>query len=181
VSQDLPPIRTTSSLRRAEPSVASHPLYPLALLAPLFAWVATAAFAHARRRARERSAAGGPKQALRNAQARLQDARMALGKRDEKTFHAQLAASIVAALEARLGVPVTGLTQAQLRATLAHYGMRDELANVLLSTLSHCDFARFSSAAVSDEDMRRLLDQVVARWDELARFEPDAHTERQRS
>ena len=127
----------------------------------------------ARWRACAHAAAGGAEQiALKNAQKRLDAAQNALNNQDAKRFHAEISAALSAALEARLGENVTGLTQHQLQRFLKERGMPPVLTAQLSQVLAHCDFARFSSASVSAADMQHLHTQAERLWSEVASFEP---------
>lgn len=168
-----PPLRTHTALARAKAPIADNALYPalLALFPVLWLLISFGPGALARLRAR---GSGGPEQiALKNAQRRLDDAQKALKNQDAKRFHADVAAALNAALEARLGENVTGLTQHQLRNILAERGMPAQLTQSLGEVLAQCDFARFSSATVSEADMQRLLAQAERLWSEVASFAPD--------
>lgn len=167
-----PPLRTQTELARKQTPVASHAYYPILLLVfpALWLFVAFGPSTLARLRAR---GSGGPEQvALKNAQRRLDEAQKALKEQDAKRFHADVAAALNAALEARLGENVTGLTQHQLRRILTERGMPTQLTNELGEVLAQCDFARFSSAHVSAVDMQRLLAQAERLWSEVASFAP---------
>ncbi|HTU59041.1 MAG TPA: hypothetical protein VMF89_11420, partial [Polyangiales bacterium] len=110
--------------------------------------------------------------ALKNSQKRLDLAQKALNGQDAKRFHAEIAAALSAALEARLGENVTGLTQPQLQRLLKERGMPPLLTAQLSHVLTHCDFARFSSASVSSADMQHLQTQAERLWSEVASFQP---------
>ena len=167
-----PPLRTHSAFARAEPTFASQAFYPWLLLAFPLLWVFIALGPSVLSQLRARGSGGAEQLALKNAQRRLHDAQKALQSQDAKRFHADLAAALSAALEARLGENVTGLTQHQLRGILSERGMPAALSLELGEVLSQCDFARFSSAQVSVADMQRLLSQAERLWASVASFEP---------
>jgi hypothetical protein len=172
-SQAWPPLRTQTALARKTEPLASHAFYPVALaLFPLL-WIGVAFGPSTVARLRARGAGGADQIALKNAQRRLGDAHKALSAQDPKRFHADVAAALYTALEARLGENVTGLSQYQLRNVLAERGMPAQLTAQLVEVLAQCDFARFSSANVSAADMQRLLSQAEALWSEVASFTPD--------
>ena len=79
---------------------------------------------------------------------------------------------VLGLLAARLHEPVTGLTQTELRALLAERGLPDDLGKRILNVLSECDFARFSSSAVSESEMHHRLALVENFWPDLASFSP---------
>jgi len=168
-----PPLRTHTELARARTPIASQAYYPILLLLFPVLWVFVAFGPSTLARLRARGAGGAEQIALKNAQRRLDDAQKALKNQDAKRFHADLAAALNAALEARLGENVTGLTQHQLRRILAERGMPAQLTHQLGEVLAQCDFARFSSASVSEADMQRLLAQAERLWSEVASFAPE--------
>jgi hypothetical protein len=75
-------------------------------------------------------------------------------------------------LEARLGEPTGGLTYDQLRSHLRTRGMDDDLAQRLTDELEGGDFARFSAAGVSSDEMSRCVQRTEALLDRLERFQP---------
>lgn len=167
-----PPLRTRTELARAKPPLASHTFYPILLLVFPALWLLVTFGPSSLARLRARGSGGAEQIALKNAQRRLDDAQKALKNQDPKRFHADVAAALNAALEARLGENVTGLTQHQLRSILAERGMPAQLTQQLGEVLAQCDFARFSSASVSEPDMQRLLVQAERLWSEVASFTP---------
>jgi hypothetical protein len=168
-----PTIRPTAELARARKPFASRAFYPFALaVLPLF-WLG-AVIAPRLRRLRTNDAADADRRAIAQAEKRLANAKAALDARDARKFHAELAASLLGLLAARLHEPVTGLTQTELRALFARRGLPDALGARVLAVLSDCDFARFSSSAVSDADMQARLAQVENVWPQLAAFSPQA-------
>jgi len=170
---EWPPLRTRTELARPKPALASHTYYPILLLVFPLLWLFVAFGPSTLARLRARGSGGAEQIALKNAQRRLGDAQKALKNQDGKRFHADVAAALNAALEARLGENVTGLTQHQLRNILVERGMPSQLTLQLGEVLAQCDFARFSSASVSEPDMQRLLAQAEQLWSEVASFAPD--------
>jgi hypothetical protein len=168
-----PPLRTRTELARPKPALASHAYYPILLLIFPLLWLFVAFGPSTVARLRARGSGGAEQIALKNAQRRLGDAQKALKNQDGKRFHADVAAALNAAVEARLGENVTGLTQHQLRSILGERGMPAQLTHQLGEVLAQCDFARFSSASVSEPDMQRLLAQAEQLWSEVASFTPD--------
>jgi hypothetical protein len=167
-----PPLRTHTALARTQAPFASHSYYPFLLLVFPLLWVFVVFGPSTLARLRARGSGGAEQVALKNAQRRLDDAQKALKDEDAKRFHADVSAALSAALEARLGENVAGLTQHQLRGILAERGMPVQLTHQLSEVLAQCDFARFSSANVSAADMQRLLAQAERLWSEVASFEP---------
>jgi hypothetical protein len=169
-----PPLRVHTELARRTTPIASYLYYPLLLALWPLLWLGVSFGPRTLARLRARGA-GGPEQiALRNAQRRLVEARTALEGRDGKRFHAEVAAALNAALEARLGENVSGLTQNHLRARLAQLGMPERLTAQVCDLMAQCDFARFSSASVGPTDMQHVLAKAEQVWSEIASFSPRA-------
>jgi hypothetical protein len=156
--QDVwPPARQHSELARPQKPLASHGLYAwLLLLWPLL-WLASVLGPIAVARWQARGYETHEKRAMRAARERLHAAERALTAQDPRRFHADIAAGLNIALEARVGEPVSGLTQNALRAKLIEHGLPDALGQAVCEVLAQCDFARFSSASVNEVDMRALL------------------------
>lgn len=168
--ESWPPLRANSALSRAGSKVADHAFYTLLLLLFPVLWLSVSFGPTALARLRDRGR-GGPEQiALQKARDRLVAAEKALASQDPKRFHAEIAAALNATLEVRLGENVSGLTQNQLRSRLAELGMSEQLTGQVCGVLSHCDFARFSSASVSAADMQRLLAQAETLQSQVADF-----------
>jgi len=166
-----PPIRPMAELTRARTPIASRMFYPFALAVLPLLWLG-AVIAPSLRRLRSNDAIDADRLAIAQAEKRLASAKAALGARDARKFHFELAGSLLGLLAARLHEPVTGLTQPELRALFARRGVPDALGSRVLTVLSECDFARFSSSAVSEADMQARLAQVENVWPELATFSP---------
>lgn len=166
-----PPIRPTSELARARTPIASRTFYPLALAVLPLIWLG-AVFAPSLRRLRSSGATDPDRLALARADKRLASAKEALRAHDARKFHAELAAALLGLLAARLHEPVTGLTQTELRALFARRGLPDALGTRVLNVLSGCDFARFSSSAVTEADVQQRLAQVENLWPQLTAFAP---------
>jgi hypothetical protein len=159
---------------RAETPLASHAFYPWALcFAPLL-WLSTLLVPRAWTSIRARGGESSERTALRDARKRMSGAESALAAHDPKRFHADVASALSTTLEARLGEPISGLTLGELKQTLRERGMDEQLSSALCDVLAQCDFARFSSAAVSDADMQGLLAQAQHLWSDVAAFSPAA-------
>jgi hypothetical protein len=169
-----PPARQHSELARPQKSLASHAVYPLVLLLWPLLWLASVLGPIALARFRARGYETHEKRALRAARERLHAAEQALSAQDPRRFHADIAAGLTIALEARVGEPVSGLTQSALRAKLIEHALPDALGQTVCEVLAQCDFARFSSASVSEADMRTLLIRAQRLTSELSGKDPMA-------
>ncbi|HKU37906.1 MAG TPA: BatD family protein, partial [Polyangiales bacterium] len=168
-----PTIRPQSELRRAHTPLASLAFYPYALaLLPLI-WLGSV-IAPSLRRMRRDDAQEAQRKAVQQAEKRLAGAREALAAHDVRRFHSELAGSLLALLATRLHEPVSALTQTELRALLDRRGLPKAQIDRLLGVLADCDFARFSSSAVSTGDMQQRLAQTEILWPQLAAFSPRA-------
>jgi hypothetical protein len=167
-----PPVRSHSELSRPETPLAARSFYPLALLALPLCWLATLLLPAAWARVRARGGESVERAALRDARRRLAAAEGALAAQDARRFHADIASALQTTLEARLGEPVSGLTQNALRSHLVERGMPEQLSAALCELLAQCDFARFSSASVSEADMQGLLARAEHLWSDVAAFSP---------
>lgn len=167
-----PPPRPHSELARPETPLAARSFYPLALLVWPLLWLASLLLPLAWTQLRARGGESVERAALRHARKRLAAAEGALAAQDARRFHADVANALQTTLEARLGEPVSGLTQTELGRRLVERGMPEKLSAALCELLAQCDFARFSSAAVSEADMQGLLARAEHVWSDVAAFSP---------
>jgi hypothetical protein len=92
----------------------------------------------------------------------IDSARSALRANDPRTFYDRIVASLVHALDARLGTPVSGLPHTELRGKLRAAGFDEDLEQRVINELEGADFARFSASGVSEEEMDRCLQRTCA-------------------
>ena len=177
-SETWPPLHAQSALSRGQTPLSAHGFYPLLLLLWPLLWLGVSYGPSSLARWRARGQGTAEQMALRSAHQKLKHAR-SLGTRaqDPRVFHAEVAAALNTALEARIGVNVSGFTQVQLRRRLAELGIPDKLGADVCEVLSQCDFARFSSAAVNADEMQRLLARAEHIWEELARVDAEPRKE----
>lgn len=179
LAQRLPPVRTTSLLRRRGPSLADQPAYPwlLGAMPAAYAFVTLAQLL--RRRGRSKGADDSPSRSNRRARARLAEAR-ALGKKgDARAFYTEIAAALNAMIEARLGEPIGGYTLAELRAHLAARGMPIDLVERVVEELEGADFARFSASGAANEEISHCLERAQALMERIERVELRASAEKE--
>lgn len=163
------PVRRSSELLRATGPVSSGALFwALVALGPigflLFFGV---------RRLRRRAAADPSKVRAKDAKRRLGAARDLLGEDEAPAFYAEVARALGAAIEARIGEPIGGMTRIELRSALRGRGMDDALILALDEELESCDFARFSSASAGRAEREACLARVQGLLLQLDRFVPD--------
>lgn len=160
------PIRRESALSRHTPAISAAPWYlgvfaffPLALFG---VWVV------GRWRARPVDTA---KADARRAKQRLDEAERLSKAGESRAFYAEIARALETSLGARLGEAVTGLTHGQLRTILRRGGMDDDLERQILEELEACDFARFSSAGSSQDEMKACLGRARTLLKQIDQFE----------
>ena len=74
----------------------------------------------------------------------------------------ELARTLRQYVQDRLGVGLTGLTNAQIHEALAEKGLSSEVGDQLIQQLERCDFARFAPSAAGDSNTREALQQADA-------------------
>lgn len=163
------PVRRSSELARVTPPTSDGLLFWLLVgLGPL-----GFALFFGIRRLRRRAAADPAKVRAKDAKRRLGAARELMGDDQAAAFYAEVARALGAAVEARIGEPVGGMTRMELRSALRRRGMDDELILALDEELESCDFARFSSASAGQTEREACLGRVQQLLAQLDRFVPD--------
>ncbi|MCD6497459.1 MAG: protein BatD [Deltaproteobacteria bacterium] len=104
--------------------------------------------------------AGRRRKVLGRARRRLRAARQKLQEDDAAGFFGEVARVIEEVLSEKLSRPVSGMTSDELRKTMTQAGLDDDLIERVLRELGDCDFARFSPAAASRQEMERAFDRV---------------------
>ncbi|MFW5877262.1 MAG: BatD family protein [Myxococcota bacterium] len=163
------PLRADRMPRRAEEPLSVQPWYPAALAVPPLAWLAMLGGVGIRRRVRARGEARASARSLRRS---LREARGLAEAGDARGFYAAIAHALTGALASRLDEPVGGFTHGELRRELLERGMEPALAGELVDELEGCDYARFSAAGVTQDEMQRCLDRSAALLDRLEGFRP---------
>ncbi len=174
---ELAPVHPRSDLRRARPPVSAAPWYRWALAAPPLLWIGVllggALLARLRRRGATASADGH----VRAARKRLRAAHALEAEGDARRFYAEVAGALSQALESQLDGPASGLTHGELRRALDARGVPDDLGRRIIEELESCDFARFSAAGSSKDEMERCRQRVEAILDRLQAQRPVAARE----
>ena len=171
-TEQLGPVRTRSDFERHHGRVVSTPWFLAALALPPLAWVSLLLVAFARRRAAQRESAQGSQRAIKGARKRLARAVSHADSGDARAFYSEIFRVLAAVLEARLGAPVGGFTHHELRRHLVERGMDADLAFRTVDELEGLEFARFSAAGVSREEMTACTQRVAALIERLERFTP---------
>ena len=151
------PIRMYSALTRGEPPVRERSWFPWLLGFPPTLFVLVVLGVRTARRRAQRSAMPGAVQ-----RQLVRGARDALRGNDPRSFYDRIVASITHALDSRLGEPVGGLPQAELRTRLTTAGFDEDLVERVIDELEGADFARFAASGVSRDEMERCLQRTTA-------------------
>ena len=151
------PIRMYSALTRGATPIRARAWFGWGLAFPPIAFVlVVAGTLIARRREQRSTTAGAVQRKLRRA------ARAALDAGEPRAFYDGIVASIIHALDVRLGEPVGGLAHSELRARLVEAGLDDDLVQRVINELEGADFARFAASGVDKDEMGRCLDRADA-------------------
>ena len=106
------------------------------------------------------------------ARRRLDQAEKQAASGDARAFYGAVAATLKAAIESKIDEAVGGLTHDAMRRELRQRGMSEEFVRKLIEELEACDFARFSSAGASRDEMDRTLGRARGLLGELDAFRP---------
>jgi len=151
------PIRMYSALTRGEIPVRDRTWFAWLLGLPPFVFLLfLLGTALTRRSARRGATAAAVQHRL------IDSARSALRANDPRSFYDRIVASLVHALDVRLGEPVSGLPHTELRGKLRATGFDEDLEQRVINELEGADFARFSASGVSEEEMDRCLQRTSA-------------------
>ncbi len=168
------PIRNQSELNRGEvTALSSRSWFPFALAFPPLLWLGLLVFRAQRKRIAARPV-DEVKRAQKAAQRRLSEARAHAKSGDSPAFYGEIAKAIESVLEGRLGEAVGGITHTSLAKELSARGMEGELVKRIIDELESCDFARFSAAGGSSEEMERCLGRTKALLSRVDKFQPIA-------
>jgi len=151
------PISMYSALRRGELPVRSRGWFGWLVAVPpaAFALFVLGAALGRRRERRSTAAPAVQRKLLRSAQA-------ALHGDEPRAFYDRIVASITHALDARLGEPIGGLSQTELRNRLAQQGFDQDLTERVINELEGADFARFAASGIDEDEMERCLRRTAA-------------------
>jgi hypothetical protein len=92
---------------------------------------------------------------------RLRTAERHLDGKNISSFFIEIDRVLRDFLTGKLGSSVAGLAHDELRATMVHAGLTEELVAKVIDELEECDRARFAPGDVSEQDMRSLLDRAA--------------------
>ncbi|MBC7170776.1 MAG: protein BatD, partial [Polyangiaceae bacterium] len=168
----LGPVHPRTELRRARPPVSAAPWYRWALAAPPLLWILVLIGGTMLSRARKKRVGRPTDGHIRSARKRVRAAEALEKSGDARAFYTEISGALAQALESQLDGPATGLTHAELRRSLEARGMPDDLGARIIEELESCDFARFSAAGASTDEMERCRQRVEALFDRLQSLRP---------
>ena len=145
----LRPLRYAAHFEPLRERAWTAPLLYPALIGPPFAWAALGLVGLVRgRRSRDDPASAARKKA-KAARARLAQAETLRTRGDTAGFYSEVERALLAFLEAKLGVPLAGLTREALQARLAAKGIAPDVQGQVARVLDACDLGRFAPGAVA--------------------------------
>jgi hypothetical protein len=173
---DFGTVRTASDLDRASTPISRSIVYVALLAVPFFVWIGFIGFGAVRRRSELAKQRGSKDHAVKTAKKRLRGAQEHATRGDAKAFYGEIHKVLGEVLEARLGAPIGGYTHAELRRYLRERGMGDELSERVVDEMEGSEFARFSAAGASPQEIAKCADRVGMLIDQVERFSP-SHAE----
>ena len=132
-----------------------------ALLAPIGAWLALALVGLVRTRLSHEDEVNLKKKRARAARRRLSAAEKLKKTGDQVQFYAEVEKALVQFLEAKLSLPVVGLTRDALAARMSEADVPEKCRAQVLLVLDDCDVARFAPGGAQPE-RERVLDDAEA-------------------
>ncbi|MBN1206773.1 MAG: protein BatD [Myxococcaceae bacterium] len=132
-----------------------------ALLAPVGLLFGAMVVGQVRGRLFAQTEAGRKRQQAKAARKRLAAAEKRVGEGSTSAFYAEVEKAVMGFLEARLQIPVVGLTREALGEKMAAAGVAPERRSKVLFVLEACDMGRFGGGAELSE-RNRILDQAEA-------------------
>jgi hypothetical protein len=169
---DFGTVRTRSELDRPSAPVDRSLVYVLLLAVPFATWVGFVGFGWMRRRSARAKELGAKDNAVRTARKRLRGAQDYAQRGDANAFYGEIRKVLGEVLEARLGSPIGGYTHAELRRHLRERGMAEELSERVVDEIEGSEFARFSAAGASPQEIAKCADRVGMLIDQVERFAP---------
>jgi hypothetical protein len=158
------PIRMYSELSRSQVPVRDRTWFMWSLAIPPLAFMGLIfGVGVARRRESRATTSGAIQRKL------LRGAREALETNDARSFYDRIVSSITHALDSKLGEPVGGLPQSELRSRLESAGFDTDLIDRIVNELEGADFARFAASGANHEEMERCLQRTSAIVDRVER------------
>ena len=138
-----------------------------ALVAPLGAWLALALVGFVRGRLSHEDEASRKSKRIREARRRLSAAEKLRNSGRSAELYTEVEKALLQFLEAKLNVPVVGLTRDALEARMRTAGVSEQCRTQILRALEACEVARFAPGASTPAQERVLEDAQTAmeRWE----------------
>ena len=99
--------------------------------------------------------------------ARFADAREALKKGDAKALYAALENGLINYMSDRTNLEFKGMTRPQMKEELSKLGVKDETIAAIDSWLEKCAFARYAPVNPTQDEQRKMLEDVEKLCEEL--------------
>lgn len=162
----LRPLRYQAAFGTSVP-LWKRPFFLPVAAAPVVAWLAFGLIGFARARLAHEDAGTRKKRQARAARKRLAEAErlQATGKPDQ--FYGEVERAVLGFLEAKLGVPVVGLTRDKLAEAMSSSGVPEARRRQVLEVLDQCDLGRFAPGT-ADTARGKVLDaaeDAMEGWD----------------
>ncbi|MFZ5467837.1 MAG: BatD family protein [Myxococcota bacterium] len=138
-----------------------RPFFIPVALAPPVLWLSFALLGWARSTLGREDAVSLTKKKAKAARARLAAAEKLAARGSADAFYAEVEKALLHFLEAKLGVPVGGLTREGLSERLSAAGISAERSRAVLAVLEACDIGRFAPGA-GGGSRAQLLDDAAA-------------------
>lgn len=161
---------TISTASNSADRSKTTPVFWLALCLPLMLYLSTEFSLRLRKHRTNNAPQIRSKRALSNARRVLKQSLEYQREGKEQDFYNQITRALLGYLEDRFSVAAAGMTHDAIRRFFSEKGCDSELAELLISELENCDFARFAPAAVRKEEMQRSLDRSLALLEALDRW-----------
>jgi hypothetical protein len=164
----LRPIRPEAHFAAPGQPIWRKRFFVPALLAPIGAWVALALAGVVRARLSNEDETSLKKRRARAARRRLAAAEKLKETGNPAEFYAEVERALVQFLEAKLSVPVVGLTRDSLDARMTAAGVPEQCRKQVMLVLELCEVARFAPGGVEPARERVLDDaeSAIEGWEQ---------------
>ena len=164
----LRPIRHEAHFAAPGQPIWRKPFFVPALLAPIGAWLALALAGFVRARLSNEDETSLKKKRARAARRRLAAAEKLKETGNPAEFYAEIERALVQFLEAKLSVPVVGLTRDSLEARMTAAGVPERCRKQVMLVLEMCEVARFAPGG-AEPARERVLDDAesaIESWEQ---------------
>ncbi len=164
----LRPLRHEAHFSRPGEPLWRKRFFVPALLAPIGAWLALAAFGFVRARLNHEDELSLKRKRARAARRRLSAAEKLKATGDPTKFYAEVEKALLQFLEAKLGIPVVGLTRELLESQMIAARVPESCRAQVLRVLEACDVARFAPGTVEPARERVLneAESAMESWEQ---------------